>query len=148
MKLLRQLPDEFSVMEAMKDVEIITSQLQQQKSIHVPSQNPVIMVNHEQKNRNSAILSSTAQHETSTKPSKRTVFVGNLPRVIEDASVQEFFASCGEIKEMRWIMRDGQFKGCGFIDFADENAASNAVAMNDTPFLDRQIRVTFAEGAE
>ena len=39
------------------------------------------------------------------------VIKGNLPFDIEDQHVHDLFASCGEIKAIRWVEKDGQFKG-------------------------------------
>jgi nucleolin len=76
----------------------------------------------------------------------RTIFVGNLSFSVDDAKMTEFFSSCGEVKEIRWVERDGQFKGCGFIEFTDSSATDNAVGKNGASFLGRPIRVDFAPG--
>jgi nucleolin len=76
----------------------------------------------------------------------RTIFVGNLSFSVDDAKMTEFFSSCGEVKEIRWVERDGQFKGCGFIEFTESSATDNAVGKNGASFLGRPIRVDFAPG--
>lgn len=76
----------------------------------------------------------------------RTIFVGNLNFSVDDGKITEYFADCGEIREIRWIEKDGQFKGCGFVEFQDSSATDGAVAKNGTSFLGRPIRIDFAAG--
>jgi nucleolin len=76
----------------------------------------------------------------------RTIFIGNLSFNIDDEKITEFFSDCGSIKEIRWIEKDGQFKGCGFIEFNDSSATDAAVAKNSAKLLGRPIRVDFAAG--
>lgn len=76
----------------------------------------------------------------------RTVFVGNLSFSVDDAKITEFFSDCGDVREIRWIEKDGQFKGCGFIEFNGTEATDGAVAKNGVNFLGRPIRIDFAAG--
>lgn len=76
----------------------------------------------------------------------RTVFVGNLSFSVDDAKITEFFSDCGEVREIRWVEKDGQFKGCGFLEFSNSDATDGAVAKNGQAFLGRPIRIDFATG--
>jgi len=73
-----------------------------------------------------------------------TVFLGNLSFDITEDGVREFFGDCGSIKSVRWVERDGQFKGCGFVEFEESAATDAAVAKNGQDVLGRQIRVDFS----
>ncbi len=73
-----------------------------------------------------------------------TVFLGNLSFTVDEAGVRKHFAECGEISAIRWVERDGQFKGCGFLEFADSNATDKAVAKNGSEILGRAVRVDFS----
>jgi nucleolin len=76
----------------------------------------------------------------------RTIFVGNLSFNVDDGKITDFFGGCGEVKEIRWVEKDGQFKGCGFIEFVDSDSTDKAVAQNGTNFMGRPIRIDFAAG--
>jgi len=71
-----------------------------------------------------------------------TVFIGNLSYDINDSQVYEFFADCGEIKEVRWPK--GDFTGIGWVEFFDTNGPDMAIAKAGQNLLGRSIRVDFA----
>lgn len=52
--------------------------------------------------------------------------------------------SCGEIAAIRWVEKDGQFKGCGFLEFTTTEATDEAVKLNGSDLLGRRVRVDFA----
>jgi RNA recognition motif-containing protein len=61
--------------------------------------------------------------------------------------MKEVFKDIGAgIKDIRWVTdhRSGKFKGCGFIEFETEEACINAVKLNGTMLLGRNIRVDFS----
>lgn len=72
-----------------------------------------------------------------------TVFVGNLPFDIEEPALRTSFEHCGNIKDVRFLMRDGKFKGCGFVDFHDPAAVEEAIKLNGTVFMGRAMRVDY-----
>ena len=54
---------------------------------------------------------------------------------------------CGEVSSVRWLTdRDTQqFKGCGFVEFADpDSALDKAAKLNGKDLLGRSIRIDFA----
>jgi len=73
-----------------------------------------------------------------------TVFLGNLSFQIDEDTVRKTFSDCGEISAIRWVERDGQFKGCGFVEFADSSATDAAVAKNGQDVLGRAMRVDYS----
>lgn len=73
-----------------------------------------------------------------------TVFLGNLSFQIDEDKVREAFADCGEISSVRWVERDGQFKGCGFVEFASSESTDAAVAKNGSDLLGRPVRVDYS----
>jgi nucleolin len=73
-----------------------------------------------------------------------TVFLGNLSFQIDENAVRSHFADCGEISSVRWVERDGQFKGCGFLEFSNSDATDKAVALNGSDILGRAVRVDFS----
>jgi len=77
-------------------------------------------------------------------PGCKTVFVGGLPMSIDEAQIRTLFTDCGEIVNIRWVERDGQFKGCGFVEFSDEDAVDKAATKNGTLLGNRSIRIDYA----
>jgi len=73
-----------------------------------------------------------------------TVFLGNLSFSIDEDTVRGLFSDCGEITSVRWVERDGQFKGCGFVEFSDSSATDTAVGKNGQDVLGRPIRVDYS----
>jgi nucleolin len=76
-----------------------------------------------------------------------TLFAGNLSFDIDDDKIKEFFSECGEITSIRWLTdkETQQFKGCGFVEFADPDAAlDKAAKLNGVNLLGRSIRLDYA----
>ena len=85
--------------------------------------------------------------ELSKKPEGcRTVYVGNLNYHVDDNKVREFFGG-DEIVKFRWLTHkdSGNFKGSGYLEFAEEAGVDNAVLKNGTIFMGRPIRIDYAE---
>jgi RNA recognition motif-containing protein len=48
----------------------------------------------------------------------KTLFLGNLSFDIDDDTLKAHFEpKCGPVKQIRWVERNGQFNGCGFVEF-------------------------------
>ena len=47
-----------------------------------------------------------------------SIFCGNLSWSITEENLRSTFSSCGEISRIKWLEKDGEFKGICFIDFA------------------------------
>lgn len=73
-----------------------------------------------------------------------TCFVGRLPDTVDDDKLADLFKDCGEISGIRYMERDGEFKGVAFVEFTETEATDKAVLLNGSDFLGRQIRVDFA----
>ena len=75
-----------------------------------------------------------------------TVFVGNLSFQIEEETLREAFAECGEISQVRFAEdRDtGDFKGFGHIEFVNSDSTDAAVQMAGTDIMGRAVRVDYA----
>ena len=77
-------------------------------------------------------------------PGCKTMFVGGLPFTITEDELKGVFADCGEITNIRWVEKDGQFKGCGFVEFADTSAVDKAAEKNGFAMGTRQLRIDYA----
>jgi nucleolin len=75
-----------------------------------------------------------------------TVFVGSLPFTVEEKDVMEHFQGCGEVDKIRWVMKDGEFRGCAFVEFGGDasSAVDAAVKLSGSSMGDRSIRVDYA----
>ena len=86
-----------------------------------------------------------ALHPISDKPDgTTTVFLGNLSFDIDESTVTQLFKDCGEVKQVRWVEKDGVFKGCGFVEFHETEATDLAVKLNGREVLGRPMRVDYS----
>ena len=86
-----------------------------------------------------------AAHPISDKPpGTTTVFLGNLSFDVDESVVRGLFGECGEVKEVRWVEKDGVFKGCGFVEFLDTEATDLAVKFNGREVMGRPMRVDYS----
>jgi len=75
-----------------------------------------------------------------------TVFIGNLSFEITEDDVRSAFGDCGDIASVRWVERDGEFKGIGFLQFSGPaDAVDKAVAKKGTDVKGRAIVVDYAQ---
>lgn len=82
---------------------------------------------------------------------KNKLYVGNLPFSVRDEDLNGLFAEFGEVTEAKVITDkfSGRSKGFGFVTFADEAQAEEAVkAMNDKEVEGRKIVVNVARPME
>jgi len=73
-----------------------------------------------------------------------TIFLGNLPHDITEDEVHTAFADCGVIQQVRWVERDGEFKGVAFVQFTESEATDKAIGKNGTMLKGRQARIDYA----
>merc|ERR1711965_1152087 len=53
-----------------------------------------------------------------------SVFCGNLSWSITEESLRAAFADCGTLTNIKWLEKDGEFKGIAFLDFDSVEAAT------------------------
>jgi len=92
------------------------------------------------------IRNVNAEPQRPRPPGCKTIFIGNLSDQVDDNIVLQTFAGCGNIKEIRWLNEKatGRFKGCGFVEFFEEEATIKAAALNGTLIYGRPMRVDFS----
>ncbi|KAI6182542.1 Pabpn1-prov protein [Aphelenchoides bicaudatus] len=74
----------------------------------------------------------------------RSVFVGNVDYSSKPDQLEEHFRGCGAIERVT-ILADrytGHPKGFAYIEFTEADGKQNALALNESLFLGRQIKVT------
>lgn len=83
-------------------------------------------------------LSSNSGHDY-----KATVFIGNLPRKVDDEAVRTYFETqCGTVDSVR-LIRDasGAAKGFGYVKFADPATVLLALKCHKSEFMGRDMRI-------
>jgi cold-inducible RNA-binding protein len=78
---------------------------------------------------------------------KNQLFVGNLPFSANEDDLRDFFSSCGEVTEVRMPTDKitGRMRGFGFVSFATEQEAQNALSLNGKDLKGRELRINLAE---
>lgn len=90
-----------------------------------------------------------AQYFKTPKPENGdTFFLGGLPNHVEEKDVKAAFPGCN-IASIRWVERDGQFKGVAFVEFADTKAADKAAELANAgvTICNRVPRIDWAANA-
>lgn len=74
------------------------------------------------------------------------LYVGNFPYSVDEAQLRELFEPFGQIDELALIMdRDtGRPKGFGFITFAAQQAAEQALELDGKDLGGRPLKVNIA----
>lgn len=82
-------------------------------------------------------------------PSK--LYVGNLAYSVSNSDLEQLFAQAGQVQSATVIMDkfSGQSKGFGFVEMANADEASKAIAQfNDSELKGRNIKVNEAKPRE
>jgi RNA recognition motif-containing protein len=78
----------------------------------------------------------------------KKIFVGNLSWKTSEEQLKAHFEVYGQVLSAK-IVTDkvsGRSKGFGFVEMADEDAATNAIReLNGKPLLDRPLRLSLAQ---
>jgi len=74
-----------------------------------------------------------------------SVFCGNLDFNITEEDVRKHFKDCGEVKSVRWMQKEGEFKGAGFVEFTTTEGVDNAVKLCGKEIIGRAARVDYAK---
>lgn len=91
-------------------------------------------------------LSSTNKTSASDEE-VRTLYVGNLPYRANEVSVRELFTEHGSVHSVR-LMKDkhtGKRRGFGFVEMAAADLDKAILALNDTEFQQRTLKVREAK---
>jgi RNA recognition motif-containing protein len=75
------------------------------------------------------------------------LYVGNLPSDADEDEIRDMFESYGRVESVTLLVdrNSRQFRGFGFVDMDDEDAAENAIAgLNGLELRGRRLRVNEA----
>lgn len=77
----------------------------------------------------------------------KSIYVGNLPFSASEDEVRDMFAQYGAVESVRLVSdRDtGRPRGFGFVEMADDAAASAIDALNGTNMGGRTLRINEAQ---
>eukprot|EP01128_Nolandella_sp_AFSM9_P007327 TRINITY_DN3986_c0_g1_i1.p1 TRINITY_DN3986_c0_g1~~TRINITY_DN3986_c0_g1_i1.p1 ORF type:complete len:609 (-),score=105.19 TRINITY_DN3986_c0_g1_i1:1411-3195(-) len=84
---------------------------------------------------------SSSDLDPEAEEGSTTVFVGNLAHSVDERSLNILFSPCGEIRNIRLLVRDGIHKGFGFVEFSTHAAALEALKLSRTVLDEKAIRV-------
>lgn len=63
------------------------------------------------------------------------LIVKNLPKAVQEQKIRDLFGQKGTITDVQLKYKDGKFRQFGFVGFADEQSASEAVKFFDNTFI-------------
>eukprot|EP00128_Syssomonas_multiformis_P013314 Colp12_sorted_trinity150504_noHs@31143 len=74
----------------------------------------------------------------------RSIYVGNVDYGATPEELQAHFSTCGTINRITILCdsHTGQPKGYAYIEFMDKEAVNHSLALNDSIFRGRQLKVT------
>lgn len=74
-----------------------------------------------------------------------TLFIGNLPRFMDQAELKSLFEECGSLVDIRIPKDDdtGRLKGFAFVEFEDQESVTNALELQGTEFGGRVMNIDF-----
>lgn len=88
--------------------------------------------------------SSQSSKDEEKLPTKKSIFLGNLPLSVSDEVIWEAFEGCGKIQYVR-IIRDrisGLGKGFGYVCFAERSSVELAIQLNGSDISGRPVRIS------
>ena len=73
----------------------------------------------------------------------RSVYVGNVDYAASAEELEQHFHGCGGISRVTILCNkfDGHPKGFAYVEFSDKDSVSTAMALDDSLFRGRQIKV-------
>ena len=75
-----------------------------------------------------------------------TIWVKNLPYTATECQIKSFFASCGEISNIKMsYSKSKKFKGHCYIDFSDKNSIQSALLLAGQSFEGRFLKIDCVE---
>ncbi len=77
--------------------------------------------------------------------SRRSVYIGNVDYGATAEELEQHFHGCGSINRVTILCNkfDGTPKGFAYIEFVDKDSVETAMALDDSLFRGRQIKVAY-----
>ena len=79
-------------------------------------------------------------------PFYRSVYVGNVDYGATAEELEQHFHGCGSVQRVTILCNkfDGHPKGFAYVEFTDKDSVNTAMALDDSLFRGRQIKVSQA----
>lgn len=92
---------------------------------------------------NSGLFPSTLSIEEKMEVDGRSIYVGNVDYGATAEELEQHFHGCGSINRVTILCNkyDGHPKGFAYIEFADRESVNTAMALDESLFRGRQIKV-------
>ncbi|ODM92997.1 Polyadenylate-binding protein 2 [Orchesella cincta] len=93
---------------------------------------------------NSGLFPSTLSIEEKMEVDGRSIYVGNVDYGATAEELEQHFHGCGSINRVTILCNkyDGHPKGFAYIEFADKESVNTAMALDESLFRGRQIKVS------
>ena len=91
---------------------------------------------------------SGGSHSGGVRPEGcNTLFLGNLSFNIDEETIRQTFAECGEIAQVRWGMdrETGDFKGFAFVEFVDPASTEAGYKLAGSFVMGRPMKVDYTK---
>lgn len=78
------------------------------------------------------------------------LYVGNVPFAANEEELQDHFGRIGSVSSVK-VIRDrdtGRSKGFAFVEMENENLAQDALSLDGSEFLQRNLKVSIARERE
>ncbi|KAJ1934724.1 hypothetical protein FBU59_005608, partial [Linderina macrospora] len=77
----------------------------------------------------------------------RTIYVGNIAALVDERTLLEFFSACGPVAYVKMAGDGLQPTRFAFVEFADQQSAGTALAMNGAALAERALKVNRSKNA-
>merc|ERR1719273_103995 len=93
--------------------------------------------------RSNSNTSINLSYEEKVEVDARSVYVGNVDYGATAEELEQHFHGCGSINRVTILCNkyDGTPKGFAYVEFADKDSVDTAMALDDSLFRGRQIKV-------
>jgi len=110
---------------------IATSQTQEQRPHPIKMDSPA------------AISQAPHPHHHHPQVEARTLYVGNLPYRANETAIRKLFSQHGEVLSVRLVKdkETGKRRGYGFVEMPVKDAEAAIIALNETEYLQRTLKV-------
>lgn len=78
----------------------------------------------------------------------KSIVIKNVPYAASEDDLKRHFAHCGPVANVHKLTRDGRFIGIVFVEFFDSTATDEAIKMNQSIYMGRQLCLDYATGQQ
>lgn len=133
-----------------KNAQLLNQMLQEMRRSNQYLAELVGMEDIEQEAGASADMSANIDTTANDLELQAKVYVGNIDYAATESELSEYFSQYGRVESVNIPLNryTGKARGFGFVTFASQQEAEQAMALNGSEFKGRQIQVNFAKERE